>query len=185
MPCCWPKPRSHSASQVAAGAYPDGVAHDHNHERGPGAAEPRKCTAVHVRGRSPVTLKVGTSKFTRHSCSPSRSVRCIWCSNDRKAASSRRPAKLMGPVISWSPRVETNRRRAASTLPQSLEGRRPVLASLIVTNFCRGMCQCHEMKGQKCPLRSSKYIYRTEKRGPAWTLAGSDVQSSRANACSA
>jgi hypothetical protein len=29
MPCCWPKPRSHSASQVAAEAYPDGVAHDH------------------------------------------------------------------------------------------------------------------------------------------------------------
>src|SRR5262245_2447046 len=103
MPCCWPKPRSHSASRVAAAAYPDGVAHDHNHERGPGAAEPRKCTAVHVRGRSPVTLKLGTSKFARHSCSPSTSVRCIWCSSDRKAASSRRPAKLMGPVMSWSP----------------------------------------------------------------------------------
>src|SRR5262249_39708130 len=103
MPCCWPKPRSHSASQVVAAAYPDGVAQDHNHERGPGAAEPRKCTAVHVRGRSPVTLKLGTSKSTRHSCSPSTSVRCIWCSIDRKAASSRRPAKLMGPVMSSSP----------------------------------------------------------------------------------
>src|SRR5262245_26888922 len=42
-------------------------------------------------------------------------------------------------VVPW---VETNRRRATSTIAQSLEGHRPVLASLIVTNFCRGVCQC-------------------------------------------
>src|SRR5262245_9214512 len=99
MPCCCPNERTDCDKATASGWNPDGLAHAHSDERGPGAAEPSRCIAVQVSGVSPVKVNEGRFRSTCHEWSPTTSDRCSWCSRENRAESSMSSVMITEPTL--------------------------------------------------------------------------------------